>query len=117
MRCGPFLDVFPTGEPGGFRLAGQLGGLAAEPLRALLEPIASCGIGLTLDFGGVTAIDPIGLGVLVRLLACSGGSAILVTNAPRSVIGFVDRLLPDGHPGLLMLPAPRLRLRAQPAAS
>jgi anti-anti-sigma regulatory factor len=98
-------------------LLGQLGGLAAKPLRALLEPIASCGIGLTLDFGGVSAIDPIGLGVLIRLLACSGGSAILVTNAPPSVTAFVDRLLPDGQPGLLVLPAARLRVGAQPAAS
>jgi hypothetical protein len=117
MRCGPFLDVFPTAEPGGFRLVGQLGGLAAEPLRALLEPIASCRIGLTLDFGGVSSIDPIGLGILLRLLASSGGSAILVTNAPPSVTEFVDKLLPDGQPGLLVLPAPRLHVGAQTAAS
>ena len=117
MKCGPFLDVFPTGEPGGFRLLGQLGGLAAEPLRALLEPIASCGIGLTLDFTGVVGIDPLGLGVLIRLLASSGGSAILITNAPPMVTRFVDQLLPDGRPGLLVLPAPRLRAGAQPAAS
>jgi hypothetical protein len=117
MRCGPFLNVFPTGEPGGFRLVGQLGGLAAEPLRALLEPIASCGIGLTLDFGDVVAIDPLGLGVVIRLLASSGGSAVLVTNASPSVIAFVNRLLPDGQPGLLVLPAPRFGMGAQPAAS
>jgi hypothetical protein len=117
MRCGPFLDVFPTGEPGGFRLVGQLSGLAAEPLRALLEPIASCGIGLTLDFTDVVAIDPLGLGVVIQLLASSCGSAVLVTNARPAVMAFVDRLLPEGRPGLLVLPAPRLRAGAQPAAS
>jgi hypothetical protein len=116
MRCGPFLNVFPTGEPGGFRLVGQVGGLAAEPLRALLEPIASCGIGLTMDFSDVVSIDPLGLGVVIRLLASSGGSAVLVTNTPPSVIAFVNRLLPDGQPGLLVLPAPRF-MRGQPAAS
>jgi hypothetical protein len=117
MRCGPFLEVFPTGEPGGFRLVGQLGGLAAEPLRALLEPIASCGIGLTLDFADIVAIDPLGLGILIRLLVSSGGSAVLVTNASPVVMSLVDRLLPEGRPGLLVLPAPRLRLRARKAAS
>ena len=117
MRCGPFLEVFPTAEPGGFRLVGQLGGLAAEPLRALLEPIASCGIGLTLDFSGILGIDPLGLGVLIRLLASSGGSAILITNAPPAVTAFVDQLLPDGRPGLLVLPAPRLRAGARQTAS
>jgi len=117
MRCGPLLDVFPTGEPGGFRLVGQLGGLSAEPLRALLEPIATCGIGLTLDVAGVIGIDPLGIGVLIRLLASSGGSAVLVTNASPAIMAFVDRLLPDGEPGLLVLPAPRLRAGAQPAAS
>jgi hypothetical protein len=117
MRCGPLLDVFPTGEPGGFRLVGHLGGLAAEPLLALLEPVASCGIGLTLDFADVVGIDPLGLGVLVRLLSCSGGSAILITNARAVVMAFVDRLMPDGRPGLLVVPAPRLRVGAQPAAS
>ena len=116
MRCGPLLDVFPTGEPGGFRLVGQLGGQAADPLLALLEPVASCGIGLTLDFAGVVGIDPLGLGVLDRLLASSGGSAVLVTNASPSVMAIVDRLLPGGRPGLLVLPAPRLHAGAQPAA-
>ncbi len=117
MRCGPLLDVFPTGEPGGFRLIGHLGGLASEPLLALLEPIASCGIGLTLDFAGVVGIDPLGLSVLIRLLASSGGSAVLVTNASPTVTAFADRILPDGTPGLLVLPAPRLHAGAQPAAS
>ena len=117
MRCGPLLDVFPTGDPGGFRLVGQLGGLAAEPLRALLEPIASCGIGLTLDFSDVVGIDPLGAGVLTRLLASTGGSAILVINSAPAVMAFLDRLLPHGRAGLLVLPAPRLRHRAQPAAS
>ena len=117
MRCGPLLDVFPTGAPGGFRLIGHLGGLAAEPLGALLEPIASCGIGLTLDFADVVGLDPLGLGVLIRLLTSSGGSAILVTNARPAIVAFIDRLLPEGQPGLLVLPAPRLHTGAQPAAS
>jgi hypothetical protein len=107
MRCGPFLDVFPTGEPGGFRLIGQLGALAAEPLRALLEPIASSGIGLTLDCSAVVSIDPVGLGVMVRMLDCSGGTAVLITNAPRSIVEVFGRLLPGGHPGLLMVPGLR----------
>jgi hypothetical protein len=65
----------------------------------------------------VASIDPIGLGVLIRLLVSSGGSAILVANARPGITAFIDRLLPDGHPGLLVLPAPRLRAGAQPAAS
>jgi hypothetical protein len=117
MRCGPLLDVFPTGEPGGFRLVGHLGGLAAGPLLALLEPIASCGIGLTLDFADLVGIDPLGLSVLIRLLASSGGSAVLVTNARPAVVAFLDRILPDGKPGLLVLPALRVRAGAQSAAS
>ena len=100
MRCGPLLDVFPTGQPGGFRLVGHLGGLAAEPLLALLEPVASCG-----------------LSFFIRLLASSGGSAVLVTNARPAVLAFLDRILPDGKPGLLVLPAPRVRAGAQSAAS
>jgi hypothetical protein len=117
MRCGPFLEVFPTGEPGGFRLIGQLGLQAAEPLQALLEPVASCGIGLTLDCAGVSSIDPIGLGVVVRMLDCRGGTAVLVTNATRRVIAVLDRLLPDGHPGLLIVPEVRGHRGVEPAAS
>jgi hypothetical protein len=91
--------------------------LAAEPLRALLEPVASSGIGLTLDLGGLVAIDPIGLGVIVRMLACSGGSAVLITNAPRKIAAFIDRLFPSGQPGLLLLPGSPQHAGAQPAAS
>ena len=117
MRCGPVLEVFPTGEPGGFRLIGRLGGQSAEPLRALLEPVASSGIGLTLDCSRVASIDPIGLGVLVRMLDCSGGTAVLITNATRRVTAMIDRLLPDGHPGLFIVTEARRRATAEPAAS
>ena len=54
------------------------------------------------------AIDPLGLGVVIRLLASSCGSAVLVTNASPSVMAVVNQLLPEGQPGLLVLPAPRL---------
>jgi hypothetical protein len=117
MRCGPFLDLFPTGEPGGFRLIGQLGAQAAEPLRAFLEPIVSSGIGLTLDCGGVVSMDPIGVGVVVRMLACGGGAALLITNAPRRIASTFDRLLPDGHPGLFIVPGRERPMGAEPAAS
>jgi hypothetical protein len=117
MRCGPLLDVFPSGEPGGFRLIGQLGVLAAEPLRALLEPIASSGIGLTLDCSGLVAIDPIGLGVVVRMLDCRGGTAVLITHAPRRILASLRRLLPQGHPGLLIVAGIRPHTRPESAAS
>src|SRR5438876_2354307 len=53
MMCGPFLEVFPTGEPGGFRLVGELDGSGAGPLWTFLEPVATCGLGLTFMFDEV----------------------------------------------------------------
>jgi hypothetical protein len=117
MRCGPLLDVFPTGEPGGFRLVGRLGMQAAEPLLALLEPIASSGIGLTLDCAGVIGVDPVGFGVVVRMLDCRGGTAVLITNAPKRVVEMFRRLLPGGHPGLLLVSAAHPPAGAASAAS
>jgi ABC-type transporter Mla MlaB component len=105
MRCGPLLDVFPTGEPGGFRLVGDLNAQAAEPLWSILEPVARSGLGLTLECGGIVSVDATGLGVIVRTLAFNRGSAVLVTGVPPHVVDEFDRTLPAEHPMLLVLPA------------
>jgi hypothetical protein len=44
---------------------------------------------------------------MVRMLDCSGGTAVLITNAPRRIVEVFGRLLPGGHPGLLMVPGLR----------
>jgi hypothetical protein len=100
MMCGPFLEVFPTGEPGGFRLVGELDGSGAGPLWTFLEPVATCGLGLTLTFDEVRFMDTEGVDVIVRAVAANGGSAVIVRYVPRHVMRVFEDALPGGHPGL-----------------
>lgn len=98
--CGPFLEVFPTGEPGGFRLVGELDGSAAGPLWTVLEPVASCGLGLTLAFDEVRYMDTAGVDLIVRAVAVNGGSAVIVRHVPVHVMRVFDEAFPAGYPGL-----------------
>src|SRR5207245_11730185 len=86
MMCGPFLEVFPTGEPGGFRLVGELDGSRAGPLWTFLEPVATCGLGLTVMFDEVRFMDIAGVDVIVRAAAAKGGCAVVVRHVPRPVM-------------------------------
>ena len=134
MMCGPFLAVFPTGEPGGFRLVGELDGSGAGPLWTFLEPVATCGLGLTFMFDEVRFMDTEGVDVIVRAAAANGGSAVIVRHVPRHVMRVFEEALPGGHPGLhfqhrrgdgpgAMTGAgrdaerPQSRLRSRPAAA
>jgi hypothetical protein len=99
--CGPFLEVFPTGEPGGFRLVGELDGSGTGPLWSVLEPVATCGLGLTLAFDEVRFMDAAGVDLIVRAVAVNGGSAVIVRHVPGHVMRVFDNAFPAGYPGLL----------------
>jgi hypothetical protein len=101
MMCGPFLEVFPTGVPGGFRLVGELDSSGAGPLWTFLEPVATCGLGLTLTFDDVRFMDAAGVDVIVRAVAVTGGSAVIVRHVRRHVMRVFEEAFPGGHPALL----------------
>jgi anti-anti-sigma factor len=97
------LEVVGTGQPGSFRISGELDLMNVEAVSRHLQEELRAGERLTLDFSGLTFIDSKGLAMLLQLaaLALKLGLSPLVLRSPSEVLRRVLEVgLPSRIPGI-----------------
>lgn len=97
------LELVGTGEPGSFRLSGELDLMNVDAVRRFLQGELRTGERLTLDVSGLTFIDSKGLAMLLQLAALSLklGVSPLVLRSPSEVLRRVLEVgLPSPIPGI-----------------
>jgi anti-anti-sigma factor len=97
------LELLGTGEPGSFRLSGELDLMNVDAVRRFLQGELRTGERLTLDVSGLTFIDSKGLAMLLQLAALSLklGVSPLVLRSPSEVLRRVLEVgLPSPIPGI-----------------
>jgi anti-anti-sigma factor len=97
------LELLRTGQPGSFRLSGELDLLNVEAVSRYLQEELRTGQQLTLDVSGLTFIDSKGLAMLLQLAASSLelGLPAVVLRSPSEVLRRVLEVgLPSPIPGI-----------------
>ncbi len=97
------LELLRTGQPGSFRLSGELDLMNVETVGRYLQEELRTGERLTLDVSGLTFIDSKGLAMLLQLAALSLelGLPPLVLRSPSEVLRRVLEVgLPSPIPGI-----------------
>jgi len=97
------LELVGTGQPGSFRLSGELDLMNVEAVSRHLQAELRTEERLTLDVSGVTFIDSKGLAMLLQLaaLALELGHSPIVLRAPSEVLRRVIEVgLPSPIPGI-----------------
>src|SRR6266498_2436969 len=97
------LELLRTGQPGSFRLSGELDLLNVEAVSRYLHEELRTGQQLTLDVSGLTFIDSKGLAMLLQLAASSLelGFPPVVLRSPSEVLRRVLEVgLPSPIPGI-----------------
>ena len=97
------LELLRTGQPGSFRLSGELDLLNVEAVSRYLQEELRTGQQLTLDVSGLTFIDSKGLAMLLQLAASSLelGFPPVVLRSPSEVLRRVLEVgLPSPIPGI-----------------
>jgi anti-anti-sigma factor len=98
------LRVEPLGDPGEYRLAGELDVSNVEATRARLEASLADHPTLSLDTSGVTFMDSQGLRMLLILAerAHAAGGMVTLVNPGRAVRRLLDLAIPQPVPGLVV---------------
>ena len=97
------LEVVGTGQPGSFRILGELDLMNVEAVSRHLQGELRAGERLTLDVSGLTFIDSKGLAMLLQLaaLALELGLSPVVLRTPSEVLRRVLEVgLPSPIPGV-----------------
>jgi anti-anti-sigma factor len=97
------LEVVGTGQPGSFRIVGELDLMNVEAVSRHLQGELRAGERLTLDVSGLTFIDSKGLAMLLQLaaLALELGLSPVVLRTPSEVLRRVLEVgLPSPIPGV-----------------
>jgi anti-anti-sigma factor len=97
------LELVGTGQPGSFRLSGELDLMNVEAVSRYLQGELRSGQRLSLDVSGLTFIDSKGLAMLLQLAALSLELRIppVVLRSPSEVLRRVLEVgLPSTIPGI-----------------
>jgi anti-anti-sigma factor len=99
------LDILPGGDPGMFRLLGELDLTNADTLRTALESELDLGNRLALDLTDVAFMDSNGIRLLIsigRRARAAGVDPVVLTSLSAAVRRVLEVAVPDGVPGVVI---------------
>ena len=101
------LDIEPTENPVGFRVAGDLDVSTVDVLTDALDPALEAGGDLTLDLAAVHFVDSTGLQLLMRAARQLEGRGRLVLVSPQPRVRLVfDYVLLDQRANVVIVDEP-----------